>query len=38
MYYSVFENSIITGGGDFIIFFFKEAGLMYDSTGDACWQ
>ena len=32
MYYSVFENSIIMED------FFKEAGLMCDSTGDACWQ
>lgn len=33
MYYSVFENSIIMED-----FFFKEAGLMCVSTGDACWQ
>lgn len=28
MHYSVFENSIII----------EEAGLMCDSTGDACWE
>lgn len=33
MYYSVLKNSIIMED-----FFFKEAGLMCESTGDACWQ